>query len=130
VRRYFLTPLPYLWAAPATVIGLGFGVAGLVTGGRANLVAGVIEFHGGLVKRWLTLCGASAMALGHVVLGRTQGDLDWSREHERVHVRQYERWGPLFLPLYFGWAGYLYLIGKHYYLDIPFEVEARRLSGK
>lgn len=70
------------------------------------------------------------MTLGHVVLGKTQEALDRTREHERVHVRQYERWGPLFLPLYFGWAGYLYLIGKHYYLDIPFEVEARRLSGK
>ena len=128
--RYFLPSLVYLWAAPATVIGLGFGVVGMLSGGKAEVVTGVLEFHGGLVKRWLKLCGASAMTLGHVVLGRNRDDLHWTREHERVHVRQYERWGPLFLPLYFGWAGYLYLIGKDYYLDIPFEVEARRLAGK
>lgn len=130
VRKYVVIPLRYLWAAPATAMGLAFGGAGLMTGGKAEVVTGVIEFHGGLVKRWLVLCGASAMTLGHVVLGRTAYDLEWTRSHERVHVSQYERWGPLFLPLYFGWAGYLYLIGKHCYLDIPFEVEARRLSEK
>lgn len=130
MRRYVVTPLVYLWASPATAIGLTFGAAGLLSGGKSQIVDGVIEFHGGLVKLWVARCGASAMTLGHVVLGQAPGDLDWTRDHERVHVRQYERWGPLFLPLYFGWAGYLYLIGKHYYLDIPFEVEARRLSGK
>jgi hypothetical protein len=130
VRRYLIPPLLYFWAAPATGIGLVFGAAGMVTGGKAQHVTGVLEFHGGLVNRWLLVCGASAMTLGHVVLGRTPYDLEWTREHERVHVRQYERWGPLFLPLYFGWAGYLYVIGKHCYLDIPFEVEARRIAGK
>jgi hypothetical protein len=130
LRKYVLQPVFYVWAAPATSIGLAFGAVGLLSGGKTRVNTGVIEFHGGLVKRWLILCGASAMTLGHVVLGQTDSDLEWTRDHERVHVKQYERWGPLFLPLYFGWAGYLYLSGKHYYLDIPFEVEARRLSGK
>jgi hypothetical protein len=130
VWKILVVPLVYAWAAPATVIGMAFGAAGLVTGGKTQAVTGVLEFHGGLVNSWLAVCGASAMTLGHVVLGRTAHDLEWTREHERVHVRQYERWGPLFLPLYFGWAGYLYLIGKHCYLDIPFEIEARRLAGK
>jgi hypothetical protein len=122
--------LKYVWASPATAIGLVIGSIGVMSGGKAQGLAGVLEVHGGAVTRWLVLCGASAMTLGHVVLGRTAYDLEWTRDHERVHVKQYERWGPLFLPLYFGWAGYLYLAGKHCYLDIPFEVEARRLSGK
>jgi hypothetical protein len=130
VQKLVIQPFVYVWASPNTLIGLGFGLAGLLTRGKFQRVNGVLEFHGGLVTRWLVLCGASAMTLGHVVLGRTAYDLEWTRDHERVHVKQYERWGPLFLPLYFGWAGYLYLAGKHCYLDIPFEVEARRLSGK
>jgi hypothetical protein len=128
--KLLLIAWKYFWASPATAIGLLFGGSALLSGGRGALHSGVLEFHGGLAAKWLALFRVSAMTLGHVVLGRTPEDLDWTRDHERVHVRQYERWGPLFLPLYFGWAGYLWLIGKHYYLDIPFEIEARRLSGR
>ena len=45
--------------------------------------------------------GASAMTLGHVVLGRDLDLLDATRSHERLHVRQCERWGPFFVPVYF-----------------------------
>jgi hypothetical protein len=40
------------------------------------------------------------MTLGHVVLGRDREALAQTRAHERVHVRQYERWGPAFIPAY------------------------------
>ena len=34
-----------------------------------------------------------AFTLGHTILGQTDAALDISRDHEMVHVRQYERWG-------------------------------------
>src|SRR6476659_9895747 len=74
-------------------------------GGGMQVVDGVLELYGGIVRVFLeraTLLpgGASAMTLGHVVLGRDRGALERTRSHERVHVRQVECWGPLFLPAY------------------------------
>jgi len=46
-----------------------------------------------------------------------------------VHVRQYERWGPLFGPAYLGCSLVLWLMGKRAYRDNPFEVEAYDVSG-
>ncbi len=66
------------------------------------------------------------MTFGHVVLGQTLGELNRCRDHELVHVRQYERWGPLFLPAYLGCSLVLWLCGRDRYLDNPFEVEAFR----
>jgi hypothetical protein len=37
-----------------------------------------------------------------VVLGLSHEVLDEFRVHEHAHVRQYERWGVLFFPLYLG----------------------------
>ncbi len=96
-------PLPrvllYLWALPNTLLGLAFVPLALMTGGRARLVRGCVEVHGGLVtwflRRGLPVLGpAAAMTLGHVILGRDRDCLDASRDHEHAHVRQYERWGP------------------------------------
>ncbi len=68
--------------------------------------------------------GASAITLGHSVLARTTGDLERARAHELVHVRQYERWGPLFVPAYFLSSLAVWLQGRHPYLDNAFEREA------
>ena len=67
---------------------------------------------------------AMAMTLGHVILGLTESALDISREHEFVHVRQYERWGPLFGPAYLGYYAYLKARGRDGYRENPFEKEA------
>jgi hypothetical protein len=103
-------------------------------GARCAVVNGVLEVHGGLVTWFLTHCtllrgGASAMTLGHVVLGRDKLLLDLTRAHERVHVRQCERWGPLFLPAY-GLASLAALLrGGRAYEDNVFEREAFGLSS-
>jgi hypothetical protein len=68
------------------------------------------------------------MTLGHTVLGRTPADLACTREHELVHVAQYERWGPLFIPAYLGASAWLWLRGRHPYWDNPFEKEAYGLE--
>src|SRR5262249_48349552 len=97
--------------------------------GRMQIVEGVLEVHGGFVALFLQRCtflrgGASAMTLGHVVLGRDVQLLASTRDHERVHVRQCERWGPFFLPAY-GIASLLpFLRMKNPYLDNFFEREA------
>jgi hypothetical protein len=69
------------------------------------------------------------MTLGHVVLGCDRDALQWSRRHERVHVRQAEKWGPLFFPAY-GIGSLIALIrGKRAYRDNPFEKEAYDIAG-
>ena len=123
-----VTPLLVLWASPWTLWGLFLGGLGLISGGRVQRIGRVIEFHGGipawLLKRAPIIGGAAAITFGHTVLARTQDDLDYSREHELVHVRQYERWGLFFIPAYLGCSAWLLLRGKHPYWDNPFEKEA------
>jgi hypothetical protein len=45
-----------------------------------------------------------------------------------VHVQQYERWGPLFVPTYLTLWFFLWCYGKRPYYDNPFERQARDLS--
>ena len=97
------------------------------------MVEGAIEAHGGwvagLLRRGLPMLGsAAAMTLGHVILGRDAACLQQSRRHEHVHVRQYERWGPLMLPLYFLSSALAYCRGQDPYLDNAFEREAYERS--
>jgi len=118
--------LLHLWAAPGTLIGLSVGLLGLCSGGGARRVRHTLEFHGGFVK-WLlqrTPFQAMAMTLGHVVIGQTPAALDVTREHEWVHIRQYERWGPLFIPAYLGCSLGLWLARRNAYYENPFAREA------
>jgi len=119
----------YVWASPVTACALVVVLMGLVTGGRAGIVLGVVEIHGGLVgwylRRGMPWFGpAAAMTLGHVILGRNAECLEQSREHEHAHVRQYERWGLLFIPSYLGASAWCWFRGFDAYLDNPFEREA------
>jgi hypothetical protein len=121
--------LTYLWTLPTTCVGLLFAPMALLGGGKLRVVQGVLEIQGPLVAFFLRRCvpipgGASAMTLGHVVIGRDQQCLDMSREHERVHVRQCERWGPLFIPTYLLASVLVKLRGGDAYRDNPFEREA------
>jgi hypothetical protein len=123
--KSLLTVLKYAWAfLPNTAVGLLIALLSP----RWTLHTGVLEVYGGaatlVCRRALITGGASAMTLGHVVIGRDAGCLDRTREHERVHVRQYERWGPLFFPAYLGCSIYLWLKGRDAYHENPFEVEA------
>lgn len=118
-----------VWASPYTLLGILVGLLGLATGGGVQLRRGAVEFHGGLV-RWLLarvpgIGGALAMTLGHTILGQTPAALDITRDHEHVHVRQFERWGPLMGPAYVGCSLWLILRGaERPYRDNPFEREA------
>lgn len=128
-RRPLLRRLPaYLWALPVTLLGLLFvPIAGVR--GEVRRVGGVLELHGPAVA-WIlrhlipVRGGAAALTLGHVVLGRSAAALDRTRAHERVHVRQVERWGLFFFPAYLAGSLYALLRGGDPYRDNPFEQEA------
>lgn len=125
LRRAFV----YAWASPATLLGLLFLPSTWFSGGGRRIVDGVLEIHGPVVDFFLRRCtllpgGAAAMTLGHVVLGRDEQTLERTRSHERIHVRQCERWGPLFIPAYIGASAWQYLRGRRAYQDNPFEREA------
>jgi hypothetical protein len=121
--------LTYAWAAPATILGLLLALLAL-RGGRIAVRDGVLEAHGPLVRSALTHLtivrgGVAAITFGHVVLGCDSDALEWSRTHERVHVAQYERWGPFFLPAYVAASLWAFLRGGDFYLDNVFERAAR-----
>lgn len=117
-----------LWAAPNTCIGLALGLLLLPAGARWRRVQGTIEIAArphAPRRPW----PFAAITLGHVVLGTHPQALQRLRAHERVHVRQCERWGPLFLPAYLAAGAWQWLRGRDAYRDNPFEVEARRVAG-
>jgi hypothetical protein len=130
-------PLVYVWVMPTTAVGLPFvAAAALVSGGGVRWVDGVVEVHGGFARFYLRRVvglalsgGASAMTLGHIVIGLDEAALSRTRKHERVHVRQCERWGPIFIPAYFLASVYQVIRGREGYRDNPFEREAYDKAG-
>ena len=130
--------IAYAWASPVTGGALLIVLLGRLTGGRVRFVRGAVETHGGVIakilRRGFPWSGpAAAMTLGHVILGCDAECLDRSRDHEHVHVRQYERWGPFFIPAYLGASVWCWWRGLDAYFDNPFEREAygehKRLAG-
>jgi hypothetical protein len=123
----------YLWASPNTLLGLALALLCRLAGAvRGQVVGGVLEICGpgvhGLLRRLMPARHTiEALTLGHVVLARDGRTLDQTRAHEAVHVRQYERWGPFFLPAY--WIAGLLAAwrGGDSYKDNPFERVARTL---
>ncbi len=132
--RILKRALALIWALPTTLVGsLLLGLA-VVTGGRASLVDGVLESHGGWVRRvlaWIPLGrgGVAAVTFGHVVLGTDPTALALTRAHERAHVAQCEGWGPFFLPAYALASLWAWLRGASPYRDNRFEREAFRLAN-
>jgi hypothetical protein len=129
--HWLLRGLGIAWALPNSLLGFAIGLATLATGGGVRRVGRAIEFHGGLAAWLLQRAaplegGAMAITLGHVILGRTAAALDISREHEWVHVGQYERWGPFFIPAYLLASLALWLAGRDPYRENPFERAAYR----
>lgn len=93
---------------------------------------GVLGIYGPGVEQWLKRApidgGAIAVTLGHTILACDERGMNESLSHEMVHVRQYQWFGPLFVPAYFLESGWQWLRGNDSYLDNRFEVQARRYS--
>lgn len=121
----------YLWALPATIVGVIGVLLALASGGRARWQHGIWEASGGWpgrrLARGLPFSGpVSAITFGHAVLGVCDQSLGATRAHEREHVRQYERWGLLFFPAYVLAGIIVGIKGGNPYRDNPFEIAARR----
>ena len=121
--------LKYLWVLPNTLIFGMLGILNVLTCGKIRIIRGVLEFHGGVISFILHRCtplegGVTAITLGHVIYGRNQQCLDLARNHEHVHVRQYEKWGPFFIPAYLLASAFIRCKGGDAYRGNPFEVEA------
>ena len=118
------------WASPYSLIGLTVGVIGILTGGMGRHRLGALEFYGGatawLVRHLPTGPTTLGMTLGHVIIGQSPEGLDRCALHERVHVRQFERWGPLMGPAYLLSSAWLWCRGRDAYRDNPFERQAYR----
>jgi hypothetical protein len=117
------------WASTWSVWGLAVGCLGLLTGGGVQRSGRILEFWGGrflplFLRTFPFIAGSPVATFGHVVVGRTQRHLEACRPHQLVHVRQYECWGPLFVPTYLTWWFVLWCCGKRPYYDNPFEREA------
>ncbi len=120
------------WASPYTLFGLSMLFVPLP--GRRRLIRyrGTLGVIGPAIARLLRCApiqgGAVAMTLGHTILAQSHETFLSTWEHEAVHVRQYERWGPFFVPAYLLCSLWLMWRGADPYWDNPFEREARALS--
>lgn len=118
----------YLWAAPVTLPAMGLALLAKLTGSRVVWHTGVLEASDGLLP--LVLCRVyppmpiAAITLGHVVLAQRAAELERTRLHERVHVRQYERYGGFFPAVYLAESVWASLRGRDGYRDNRFEREA------
>lgn len=119
----------YLWAGPNTLIGLMLAMLAL-RGGRLTLAGGVLEAAGGgvrgFLRRFPVRGNVLALTLGHVVLASDEAAMAEFRNHELVHVRQYARWGPLFLPAYAAASLIALARRRDPYLENAFERDAFR----
>ncbi|MFO1062983.1 MAG: hypothetical protein U0892_03805 [Pirellulales bacterium] len=117
-----------IWASPYSLLGISIGVLGLVSGGKCRIRSGALEFYGGFTALFVRSLPTGpytlGMTLGHTIIGQTAAGLDVCCLHERVHVKQFERWGPFMGPAYLLCSAVLWLCGKDAYRDNPFEVEA------
>ena len=120
--------LRYPWPAGYSAIGLVFAWPAVACGGWWRVRAGALECGGGrlaaLAARLPRPYAFRAITLGHVILGLDGPTLDAVRRHEQVHVRQYERWGPLFGPAYLASSLLQWLRGRRPYMDNHFERQA------
>jgi len=124
--------LRYLWASPATLVGVVAALPCVLCGARLRVMEGALEVSGGALARLAARAPApvrfAAITLGHVIIGLDAACLDNCRAHEQVHVRQYERWGVLFFPLYLGSSAWQWMRRRDPYRDNVFEREAFRAT--
>jgi hypothetical protein len=129
--RYLARVLGYIWAFPVTSLGLLFLLPTLLSGG-VRFERGAMELYGGFARFFLRHClliKASALCLGHVILGQDREALDHTRDHEHVHVRQCMSWGVFIVPAYFLSSFLAWRRGGHFYFDNRFEREAYGTEG-
>ncbi len=114
--------LGFFWTLPNTILGLLLGACTFQLP-RSHGGAIVFDRDPRGLTRVLRAMHRTAMTVGFVIVASepVEGRL---LDHERHHVRQYTRWGPLFIPVYL-----LLAIGFGYRRH-PMERSARRAAGE
>ncbi len=112
--------LGFVWTLPNTALG---ALLGALTFQLPRAADGVLIFDRAPrgVTWLLPKFDRGAMTVGHVILSATpvQGTLF---AHELHHVRQYDRLGPFFIPVYF------LLAARYGYRRHPMERAAQRAA--
>ncbi|MQB01170.1 MAG: hypothetical protein GEU78_12905 [Actinobacteria bacterium] len=111
------------WASPTSLVGILL----LPFFRKRWVTRGIILAEG---ASWPRRLGWKyrAITFGHIVLALEELD-EKTLAHELEHVRQYEKAGILYVPLYLLASLRAVLKGGHYYRDNSFEVAARRAAG-
>lgn len=129
---WITTLLGVLWAAPVTAFGALLALPVVLFRGRMQIVHGptfAIVTRGPVADAMLRshpFGVMNAMAIGHVVIAMHDGLSARVLVHELEHVRQAERWGPLFPFAYLASSAWAALRGKDAYWHNRFEVAARK----
>jgi hypothetical protein len=120
--------LRILWASPCSLVGLALGAVVLLFGGTVRRGGCALEcapYSGSAPSTSrLRRLPFSAITFGHVILGVSLQELVRLRAHELVHVRQYERLGPLFFIAYPASSLLAAATGRCPYRNNRFEMEA------
>ncbi len=115
------SPTRRAWCAPLTTFGLLVArLGGSTPKWNATHQCYVATDVSGISRLLLRRVGAHANTIGQVVLSTVPDPSPALLAHEAVHVRQYERFGPL-MPVIYVMMGALYG-----YRDNPFERAARK----
>lgn len=134
IRSRLLRLPGYLWAAPCSAAGLLISLLAILLGAKAQVRDGTLQVVGGRlaerIARLPTRLSILAFTNGHVIYAVSQTAMDSFRAHELVHVRQYERWGPLFPVLYLGSSLIQKLKGRDPYFSNCFEQAARKADER
>ena len=132
--KYWRETVSLLWASPCSAVGLVLAGIPLLAGGQARWSSGALEVtyresQSGCAT-WVRKLPFRGIVFGHVILAVTRDELRIIGPHERVHVQQYERWGPLFFLAYGASSIWQFIRGRSAYWDNHFEVQARELSSQ
>ncbi len=134
LNRVLLKSLQILWASPWTLLGLLIAIICSPLSVKFIFYHGTVGCYGrgvALVLRRMPIAGgARAMTLGHTIWACDRLAFISTHPHELVHVRQYERWGPFFVPAYLICGVWLWWNSNEPYWDNPFEKEAYRLESE
>ncbi len=114
-----------IWPAPWTLLGLALAVCVRAMGGAWRLRDGALEAYGGHLGALAARSPFAAITLGHVIVATCAEEALRLGAHERSHVRQYQTWGPLFVPAYLLAGAWQWLNGRCAHADNPFELRAK-----
>jgi hypothetical protein len=120
--------LRIFWALPCSLVGALLSLP-LVCGGASLRRVGhtfeiALSDSENSAPQWAANFKFSAITFGHIIIGSSHEQLAHWRAHERVHVRQYERWGAFFLLAYPAASLWAWMRGECPYRGNGFEKQA------